>query len=606
MADNEHPLGNLTIDEKDMIDYFEILPGTLRKKDNTLRIDAKTAKVSNDILIGQGYLIKQSVDQILGESKVEVSVRDVNTHGLIPSRITIVDQHGSLQPVAISDDDLLTARTGVVYTGNGHALFSLPAGSYKIYASRGFEYGADSAMINIKQGGLIQKTLSIRHEVPAAGWISCDPHIHTLTYSGHGDATVRDRILTIAGEGLRMPVMTDHNTAVDLGPMVKKMGLDRWFTPVTGNEVTTTVGHFNVFPVSPMETVTDFHVKDWNELSANLRKTDSIQVIILNHARDEHNGFRPFDDKGHIAVAGKGLRGWALPANAMEVMNSGSQQTDPKQLCFDWMAMMNRGFLLAPVGSSDSHEVSRFLVGQGRTYIRNSETISSAIHVGETIKNFAEGKVSVSFGLLTEIVVDSVYGPGDMVPASENLHVSVKVLGPSWVKANQITLYANGQKIREALIPPSATGGIKWQGKWVIKKPAHDVFLVAVAEGPATRVPFWPIARPYEHKSPDVHPKLLGITGAVRIDADQDGHFTCAYDYARAIWDSSSQDIYVFIGKLAGYDEAVALQATSVLEEHDIDINGKGVAIGLSKAPLKVRNGFKQYIRYWKMSKANQ
>ncbi|HMH32252.1 MAG TPA: CehA/McbA family metallohydrolase, partial [Puia sp.] len=600
--------GNLTLDEKDMIDYFEIPPGIFRKKDNTLRIAVKIAKDQNsdDILIGQLLLIRQAIDQLLGESKVEVSVRDANTDGFLPSRITIVDQHGSLQPVAILNEDHLTARTGIVYTGNGHASFSLPAGSYKIYASRGFEYGADSIFINVKSGDLIQKTLSIRHEVPATGWISCDPHIHTLTYSGHGDATVRDRVLTIAGEGLRLPVMTDHNTAVNIDTIVKKMSMDGWFTPVTGNEVTTAVGHFNVFPVSSTAAVTDYHVKDWNELSANIRKTDSVKVVVLNHARDEHNGFRPFDDKGHIAVAGKGLRGWALPANAMEVMNSGSQQTDPTQLYFDWMAMLNRGFLLAPVGSSDSHEVSRFLVGQARTYIRNSETNPSRVNVAEIIKNFAEGKVSVSFGLLTEIVVDSLYGAGDLVPASGNLHISIKVFGPSWVRANRITLYANGQKIREALIPPNATGGRKWQGKWIIKKPAHDVFLVAVAEGPATHVPFWPIVRPYEHKSPDVHPKLLGITGAVRIDADRDGHFTCAYDYARAIWDSSNKDINIFIGKLADYDEAVVIQAAAVLEERDIDVTGMDLAKALSNAPLKVRNGFKQFIKYWKISQAIQ
>ena len=36
----------------------------------------------------------------------------------------------------------------------------------------------------------------------------------------------------------------------------------------------------------------------------------------------------------------------------------------------DWMALLNRGYRVTPVGSSDSHDVGRHFVGQGRTYIR--------------------------------------------------------------------------------------------------------------------------------------------------------------------------------------------------------------------------------------------
>ena len=159
-----------------------------------------------------------------------------------------------------------------------------------------------------------------------------------------------------------------------------------------------------------------------------------MQVVILNHARDFHNGFKPFDPKAHIAIAGKSLRGWRFPANAMEVMNSGSQQTNPRQLYLDWMGMMNRGIFLAPVGSSDSHEVSRYLVGQARTYIRRFKADSARVNEPAAIGNFKEGRVSVSFGLLTEIQVDRIYGPGDMVQPAGNMMVSIKVMGPGWVR----------------------------------------------------------------------------------------------------------------------------------------------------------------------------
>ena len=75
----------------------------------------------------------------------------------------------------------LAVRPGVVYSGDGKARFGLPAGDYTIHAGRGFEYGIDSARISVRPGDVVRKTMSIRREVPTDGFVSCDPHVHTLT-----------------------------------------------------------------------------------------------------------------------------------------------------------------------------------------------------------------------------------------------------------------------------------------------------------------------------------------------------------------------------------------------------------------------------------------
>ncbi|HLA53163.1 MAG TPA: CehA/McbA family metallohydrolase, partial [Flavitalea sp.] len=416
---NQTKLGQLTVDEKDMRTYLPVPKDVLKKKSNKLVIRSRSARpdVSDDIKVGRIFLHYRSVKEMLSETSLTVNVNDAETGSPLPSRITITDTYRSLQPVNAVNDSL-AVRTGVIYTGTGAATFQLPAGGYTIYASRGFEYGVDSVTITSKPGDNIHKTLSIRHEVDTQGWIGCDPHIHSLTYSGHGDATLRERILTIAGEGIGLPVITEHNAAIDISDTVRAMGMNAWFTPVTGNEVTTKLGHFNLFPVTPTGKTNIDQVGDWNELTRNIRATPSVKVVVLNHAQDIHNGFRPFDLKHHIGIAGKSGLDWSFPANAMEVINSGSQQTDPRELYKNWMGMLNRGIMLTPVGSSDAHEVSRFLVGQARTYIRDSKQDNGIIDAGQVISNFAAGNVTVSFGLFTEIVVDSLYGPGDLVPAS--------------------------------------------------------------------------------------------------------------------------------------------------------------------------------------------
>jgi len=216
---NGNSLGKLTLDEKDMISYFEISAGMLRNKDNVLSISPATTlgngDVSDDIKVGQVFIDTRPLPQILSEVTLELTVTDAHSHQLLPSRITITDKHGTLQPIGSHPNANAAVRTGVFYSGSGKYSFSLPAGMYKIYASRGFEYGVDSMFLNLKPGERVEKKLLLRHEVPAYGWVSCDPHIHSLTYSGHGDATLRERIITIAGEGIRFPVITEHNASID-------------------------------------------------------------------------------------------------------------------------------------------------------------------------------------------------------------------------------------------------------------------------------------------------------------------------------------------------------------------------------------------------------
>ena len=55
------------------------------------------------------------------------------------------------------------------------------------------------------------------------------------------------------GEGIELPIATDHNRQIAYESVAVKMGVRNWFTPVVGNEVTTPVGHFNLFPLPVAE-----------------------------------------------------------------------------------------------------------------------------------------------------------------------------------------------------------------------------------------------------------------------------------------------------------------------------------------------------------------
>ena len=293
-------------------------------------------------------------------------------------------------------------------------------------------------------------------------------------------------MLTLAGEGIELPIATDHNRHIDYEASAAKMGVRRWFTPVIGNEVTTSVGHFNVFPVSASATPPKFDAKDWKSALAAIEPTGA-KAIILNHARDLHSGFRPFGPSRHVGCSGEDLDGWELRANAMEIVNSGAQRSDVMDLVHDWFGMLNAGHLLTPVGASDSHDVSRYIVGQGRAYIRGDDSDPGKIDVARAVESFVAGRVSVSCGLLAEIRVNDRHGPGDLASRTDEVKITVRVLGPSWTKADRVELYANGTKIREAAIAGGGKNGVHWEGTWTLPAPGHDVHYVAVATGPGIR-----------------------------------------------------------------------------------------------------------------------
>jgi hypothetical protein len=597
---NGKELGRLAPDENDTDIVLSVPAGRLIDGENALVIEA-AGRAPDDIRVGEITLDDRPVKDVLSEATVEVTVREGKTP--VPCRITVLSARGALATTGATSTNRLAVRPGVIYTADGTTKFTLPAGDYTIHAGRGFEYGIDTVRVSLNPGDTVRKELTIRREVPTPGFVACDTHTHTLTHSGHGDATDVERAITLAGEGLELPIATDHNKQIDLHDAAVKAGVRKQFTPVVGNEVTTSFGHFNVFPLPAGGPVPDWKVKDWKGVAAALGEPTGPRVVILNHARDLHAKFRPFGPQRHLALTGEDLDGWELPASAMEVVNSGAQQTDVMRLVHDWSGMLNGGKLLTPVGASDSHDVSRFIVGQGRTYIRCRDDKSGELDAGDAVKNFLAGRVLVSCGLLAEITVDGKHGPGDLALAKGDVAVAVRVLGPSWAKADRVELYANGVKVREAAIKDDGKAGEKWTGKWTLLRPKHDVHLVAVATGPGVEGLFWPIAKPYQPTSPVVRKRAIGLTGAVWLDADGDGKRTSAREYATMIVGDAGKDWRKAVAALASYDEAVAAQAAGLLRIAGVAPSDKDVRAAAKAAGEPVLRGFDAYSEAWRESR---
>jgi hypothetical protein len=602
---NEKRIGKLFLMEADLVHLVPIPAGALRDGENLLSIIPPREK--DDIVLYDIRVDPRPPANVLHEGTLEVNISDSARKTPLPGRLTIVNQDGTLAPfLALTNQatelngraPLMAARPGVVYTGNGRARLGLAAGDYVLYASRGFEWSVATQHVRVRAGQTLPLTMHLQREVQTPGLVSCDTHVHTFTHSGHGDASLEERMLTLAGEGLELPIATDHNIQIDYSEPARRLGMDRWFTPVTGNEVTTATGHFNIFPVAAGAGVPDFHITDWPRLMKELRATPGVRVVVLNHPRNVHNGFQPFAATNFNSATGENKRGPEFAFDAIELMNSSAQQTDYMLVYRDWFALLNYGYRVTGVGSSDGHDVSRYIVGQGRTYITCPDADFARIDKAAACSNLLAGRAFVSMGLLTQIFVDGKFVCGDLATGlSEQVRVSVKVSGPSWVQATNVALFANGLKIRETAIreatpwDSSSKVGEKTTLKWVIDRPAHDVHLVAIATGPAVTAPFWAIPRPYQPSSIQWESRVIGSTNPVWLDADGDARFTPARAYARRLV-TRFRNPTELIRALKDFDEAVAVQAASLCARAAGQLEKKELARALKTGAPQVQRGF--------------
>jgi hypothetical protein len=604
---NGMQLGQLLRDEADMIVYFPIAVAQLADGENTLLIEctARGPGSSDDIRVGELRLDTRPLAKVLGESTLEIEVRDADTNQPLPSRITITGDNAALQTTSAVSNDHLAVRPGVIYTADGKARFGVPAGKYTIHAGRGFEYSLAQTQTTLAAGETQQHTLHIRREVPTPGYVACDTHIHTLTFSGHGDATVAERMITLAGEGIELPIATDHNIHIDYDEHARRLGVRQHFTPVRGNEVTTPAGHFNVFPIARDARVANHRHQEWSATFEEIFATPGVKVAILNHARDLHSGVRPFGAERFNAATGDQLDGWPMRMNAMEVINSGATQTDPLELTRDWMTLLNRGYSLTPVGSSDSHDVARYIVGQGRTYIRCDDRDPGHLDVDAAVASFLQGRVLVSYGLIAELTVNGKYTSGELASLTgDQVEVALRVLGPHWVKGKRIQLFSNGELLREeaiaADVPRDLPSGVKWQGMWTLPRPAHDVHLVAIAFGEGVEGAHWTTAKPYQPRSPDWSPVTFGVSGAVWLDGDKNGRCSSAREYAEQTVAAAGSSLEQLIAGLAKYDAAVAAQAAHLFRTNGGTLDAEQLAVHRDSMTPSVAAGMRKYLDAWR------
>lgn len=533
-ADEFHQLG------------LAIPAGVLQAGENKLAITGQ----GQPAVVRNFRLERRSLKQALQFGTVTVKVHAGKDDRPMPARITVVDAQGRLTKLYDVRTPTNAVRPGILYTLGTGDLFSLPAGNYTLYATRGMEWGVAKQSIVVESGQKQTHTLVISREVDTTGFVACDSHIHTLPGSGHGNATYAERMITIAGEGIEVAVATDHNHISVYDQLQLTTGTHDHFHAISGDEVTTHNGHFTAFPLDPAKAVPGgvqgrnplfLEIEDWADLIADMR-AKGAEVVILNHPYWPTIPEGPFGKFGFDRKTASRRTGPEFNFDGIEVAQPANMTPDLFYALDDWLALLNRGTRLTAVGATDSHTVND-PIGQARTYLESPTDNIANIDPKEVCRAFVEGRASVAAGIFAKLsLAAQEYSMGDLVPASHlassddqaaSVDVQLRVAAPSWVRPRKAMIYVNGRRVAEHSISTRSDLPTNQTLDFTIELPPHDAHIVAFVLGDDIKLPGWTT----------YGKSTQAITNPIYLDIDADGKYSAPRETAKKLLDKEAAQV---------------------------------------------------------------
>lgn len=475
------------------------------------------------LLCFQNNLISQS-------AWVQFQIIDDTNGALTPARLTVL-KDGKAIDLKVESKLNIASRKNTVYTSSGTGAFLIEPGQYEFWFSKGMEYSIDRQELNVQANEKYFLSARLQKAINTDGFVGGDMHLHTVTNSGHGDANLIERVISCAAEGLDWAVATDHNFITDYKPYLDSAGLSGVMQTSVSNEVSTSIGHFNTYPLKADSKAIDSKPTDGNVLFKNIRSKAGDEVVIqVNHPRWIVSDY--FNTKGLDPYFGTiSNKEWSWDFDAIEVLNEnyrlgwmiapGSLQSVKR----DWFNLLNQNIRITGIGNSDSHSVIKQIAGIPRNYIQSSTDIPIEIDEQELAKNIKSQRVSVACGLYTSALVDGKNAMGETFNViNKPLDLQLKIQAADWVDCTRAELIRNGAVVQTFDLKNKKPNGVIRLDTTMQLQPERDSWYLLIAYGDR---PMFPIVG--EADKP-VYP--LGFTNPVWVKTNTATAFTSVFEQA--------------------------------------------------------------------------
>ena len=473
-----------------------------------------------------------------------------------PVRLIVKGVNGTVDP--LFNHDLIEFTLSEMLINTPHAVnyislsgkeaapevFALPAGDYKVYASRGLEYEVVVQELSIKPGQAVNfMAPTLTQQIVTPGWLSADFHVHSAP-SFDTSISVSKRLRSYVAQGGEVLIGTEHNSIYDYTNDIVAENLEEDIRIVAGTELTSltrtetmpfSYGHANVFP---MEYKADAYSggitrHEGKRIRDNIAYYDADKEAVLmqmNHPRSMgatsddsyyldhlvngqyYNPSLPLTSETNKSLIEPspitGVRD--IDIDLIEAWN-GPNYANYQVIRHDWFSFLAQGEIIFASANSDSHGDSE-LVAMPRNYVYTNGELAD-FKQDEFISAVSKGKFFGSSGPIVnvaasngEVTIEQAIG-GSL--AGSNITLTITARAANWVPVDALRVYVNGDVVVNQAISAGKVVEVPLQLK-------QDSFVVVEVEGEATEL--------YQTIAPGYTP--FAFTNPLFIDANNDGKWT--------------------------------------------------------------------------------
>ncbi len=444
----------------------------------------------------------------------------------IPARVMVIPQDAEAPSAPAAFGESTHPYGAIVYDftlpGRGEA--PLRPGTYRVVASRGYEYELAEAVVELAEGETADLELTLERSVDTEGWLCGDFHVHTL-YSPDSNDLPELKTSAAAAYGVELPVATDHRYVGELQPSVDELGLNRWLRWYPGQEITTVVyGHFNAYPLEGRADQPNNGAIDWvgleaPELFATVRDYSTDPVLQVNHPRSGSamGGYFIYAGLDPETLEVANPEGWSTNFDAIEVFNGSGWSSNRDETVLDWFGMLNHRYVVTATGNSDSHNAVWSDVGYPRNYLHLGTDVPDEVD-GEMLRDTVRrGEFVVSGGLFITAETGGGTLPGGVAAADGGaVELHVRIQAPTWMDADHLEVFVDGVAVETVALDESTEDPdnpvVRLDRTFTLEL-AGDAWVVVAAWADSTLDPVTRNKQPF------------GVTNPIYIDADGDGAY---------------------------------------------------------------------------------
>ena len=434
---------------------------------------------------------------------------------------------------------------------DGLAELDLPAGVWRVYASRGPFSTIDLQEVVVGEGETVAVALAVSAlDLLPAGTLSADFHVHGAA-SFDSSFPDEDRVLSFVAADVDVIAATDHDVTTDYADTVAALDLGDRLAVMVGVETTAqipwlmvpgdqfphVIGHYNFWPISyvpsaPRNGTPDDELVEPAGLFDRMEPTfTGIPVREMNHPWDSPEFGR---DLGFFRAVGISIlepipmiadgtrNAWLSPDRrpggpdahdnldfqTEEVIN-GTNVVTYLQYRAIWFWLLDQGFLRTGVANSDSHTLNDSSLGYGRNLVDAGFALA-AFETDAFDQTVIDGRIVGTNGPVLAVSMEgadgTVHGPS-LLPFEPDggAALAITVSAAPWIPVDEVRVIVNGDVVRtidtgELVHPtdPFAAGPlVRWIGSIALAdliaeaglSAADDFWIVVEAGEPLAAFP---------------------------------------------------------------------------------------------------------------------